>query len=76
MLLSEQLLAVACEFGCALWLKVCREQDHSIQGFVFTDEQGSLTRGAIPWFDVYTLIEVLNVETKEGLAHPRHQLGN
>lgn len=32
-------------------------------------------RDAIPWFDVYTLVKVLNVETKDGFARSRHRLG-
>lgn len=67
---------VACEFGCALWLMACRGQDHSIQGCDFTDEQGSLMREAIPWFDVYTLVKVLNVDTKEMVARPCDPVGH
>ncbi len=47
-------------------------QDHSIHGSDFTDEQGSLRRDATPWFDVYTLVKVLNVDTKVGFIPPRY----
>lgn len=75
-LLVEQPRQVACEFGCAPRRWLCGGQDHSIQGSDLTDEQGPLTRDATPWFDVYTLVKVINVETKDGLAHPRHRFGD
>ncbi len=51
-------------------------QDHSIHGSDLTDEQGPLTRDATPWFDVYTLIKVLNVDTKEMVARPCDPVGH